>query len=104
MLRLTRKPELILQPASPPDLNREPQPMTIMNTTTRFARILIGYVTIGIVFGIALSGGPCGKNAVSKPAAPQALSKPVACSHLEQPLSLLSYVSHAAGSQSPLAD
>ena len=78
--------------------------MTTMNTTTRLARILVGYVTIGIVFGIALSGGPCGKSSTSQPDARQAISKPIACKHQEQTISLLSYVSYAARSQSLLAD
>lgn len=31
--------------------------MTAMNTATRYTRILVGYLTIGVIFAAALSGG-----------------------------------------------
>jgi hypothetical protein len=31
--------------------------MTAMNTATRYSRILVGYLTIGVIFTTALSGG-----------------------------------------------
>lgn len=31
--------------------------MTAMNTATRYTRILVGYLTIGVIFITALSGG-----------------------------------------------
>jgi hypothetical protein len=78
--------------------------MTQTNTTTRFARILAGYVTIGIVFGTALSGGPCGKNQAAKPDVSQAAPRTIACEHLGHNVSLLSHVSHAAKHQPLLSD
>jgi hypothetical protein len=31
--------------------------MTAMNFSTRYVRILVGYLTIGVIFATALSGG-----------------------------------------------
>ncbi len=78
--------------------------MAQTNTTTRFARILAGYVTIGIVFGTALSGRPCGKNRAAMPEVSQAVPRPIACEHMGHSVSLLSHVSHSARHQPLLSD